>query len=140
MASSDSNLTEVNSPVADTEPARSMRLIVCGICQDGFNFWRELKYHMWKQHNVVPMKLRCPECSSAFAWSGELRRHYRKEHSLLEFPCSECDMTYDFRQQMERHKLLKHESVRYPCLRCGKDYADYYYACNHCRNKVRKRS
>lgn len=111
-------------------PKTENGLYPCDLCGKTFTQSGSRKEHMNTHKGERPFK--CKLCPKSYAWSGNLRGHFKRVHSSERpYHCTICGQGYTERNQLKKHMRI-HSGIRpHKCKICGHEFLENSQLRNH---------
>ena len=103
---------------------------LCNVCNEGFAFKSELKFHKTVHHKVYSFHCVAKNCGKSYKSSNELNKHAQK-HLGVSWDCGDCDYSTDDRRNLRGH-CKKHQKIgSHKCTPCNKSFHFYMQLKRH---------
>ena len=95
----------------------------CDICEENFNFRKELLKHYNQIHKICEKVVKCNICSKSFQNKYTLAKHNGTVHGgKNKFNCN-CGKLFSSRGDLKRHIYTIHEGHKdHKCESCGNTF------------------
>lgn len=112
-------------------------------CKKSFDFQSNLKQHISRVHESVPIKCpreNCGKYVKSFYMNVHIRKqHESQKHQKYHCPVEGCEKFFFTKTGLIKHQKFTHENFKSTCKNCGKEVLHLKYHLWRCLNNIEKK-
>ena len=82
------------------------------------------------------MTFTCEYCSTNFTQKGNLKRHIKSIHEVINFKCERCEFTTTGKNKLREHTFSKHNQKKIKCSECSVEFNRNDNLAKHMKNHI----